>query len=175
MNHTTKIILYAGIAVLALGAAGWLLSHNAKPDASVPNTSEADVRAVVAGFGAALQKVSVLSPTAAADMEAAYGSYTDPALLAQWKAAPSMAPGRQTSSPWPDHIDIVSITKVSNDRYEVTGSVVLMTSNEVERGGNAGTIPVSLTLTKQGDGRWLITAYHEEAPQLGADASGGKG
>lgn len=172
MSYTAKVVLYIGIAALALGAAGWLLAHNAKPDMSATDIGEADVRAAVTGFGAALQKVSVLSPTAADDMDAAYGPYVDAALLAQWKAAPSMAPGRQTSSPWPDHIDIDSVTKADDGTYDVTGSVVLMTSNEVEHGGNAGTVPVSMTLRWEGDS-WKVFRYVEGAPAPAATEAKG--
>ena len=118
---------------------------------------KARVTAVVEGFGKKLASVSLLATTAAADIRAQYADYVAPALLDQWAGDPSQAPGRLTSSPWPDRIEIISITRVSAGEYAVTGSIVEVTSVEVNTGGAAAEIPLQLTLQKDDQSRWWIT------------------
>ena len=72
----------------------------------------------------------------------------------------SRAPGRVTSSPWPDRIEITSIVREA-DKYVVVGFVVEVTSIEVVNGGVAAKIPVRVVLEKR-EGRWFITEYAEE-------------
>ena len=55
----------------------------------------------------------------------------------------SKAPGRVTSSPWPDHIEITRITPEEPDQYRVEGFVVEMTSQEAVQGGGGGQNPGS--------------------------------
>lgn len=122
-------------------------------------SSEAEeqaVRELVEGFGGQLKNVSLLAPkeTVAADMQKYYGEYVAPALLEKWKNDPSSAPGRLTSSPWPDRIEIRSVERLAGDSYEVSGDIVEVTSAE-ESGGAADTRPIRLSVQKIGD-RWLI-------------------
>jgi hypothetical protein len=156
MNTKTRTII--GIVVLIIViAGGWLIL--ARPHA---DTAQADVRTTVTDFGSQLQKVSLLAPTAGSDIATTYAPYVDADLLAKWKADPSTAPGRQTSSPWPDHIEITNVQKSDEGAYIVSGTLVLMTSNEVEHGGNAGTAAVSLTLHNE-KGQWKIVEYSQGA------------
>lgn len=134
------------------------------------NTDDVSIRATVTNFGQQQQKVSLLSPDASQQIAKVYAPYVAQDLLTAWEKDPTTAPGRQTSSPWPDHIDISTATKAGGV-YTVTGSVVLMTSDEVAHGGNAGTIPVTLTLEKQ-NSTWLITHYTQGEPQAAMPATG---
>lgn len=119
------------------------------------------VTAVVQGLGGKLQLVSLLSPTAAADIQAQYKDYVSSDLLTQWAADPSMAPGRLTSSPWPDHIDIASMAKDPTGAILVKGIIVEVTSVEANTGGAAATIPVEITLQKNAQGSWQITGWKQ--------------
>jgi hypothetical protein len=64
-------------------------------------------------------------------------------------------PGRYVSSPWPERIEIDSIQMLDSGSYTVHGSQVVMTDDTVAHGGNAGEIPITLTLKKV-NGIWLI-------------------
>ena len=117
---------------------------------------ETAVKSLVINFGHALKNVSLLSPTASQDIEENYKDYVAPDLIAQWKADPSKALGRLTSSPWPDSIEITGITKIDQDIYEIFGKIIDMTST-----GMAGSRPIDFSVTKINtgnfDNRWLIT------------------
>jgi hypothetical protein len=133
-------------------------SHST-PTASVDE--KARVTAVVESFGKKLASVSLLAPTVAADIRAQYADYIAPALLDQWAGDPTQAPGRLTSSPWPERIELISITRVSAGEYAVTGSIIEVTSVEVNTGGAAAEIPVQLTVQKDAQGHWLITDFQQ--------------
>lgn len=151
-EHQYKFLTVAAIVVVALlGLALFLYPTG---------NDEAGARTAVSSFGAQLQKVSLLAPDASSSIAAVYGPFVSPELLARWSADPSHAPGRQTSSPWPDHIDTQSVTPQGSG-FLVFGTIVLMTSQEKEHGGNAGTTPVILQLVKDEKGIWRIVAYEE--------------
>jgi len=109
------------------------------------------VKDVVEGFGKVLKDVSLLSPTAAQDIEENYKNFLDPILLEQWKADPSKAVGRLTSSPWPDEIIIANIRQFGSGAYDVSGKIIDITSK-----GMAGSRPFEIGVAKFDD-RWLIT------------------
>lgn len=121
---------------------------------------EAAVSKAVTAFGAQEQLVSLLAPDASTTMASHYGPYVVPPLLLQWQADPQSAPGRVVSSPWPDHIMINSIIKTPSG-YEVKATLVLMSSNSVEHGGNDGTDPVIIDLVQE-NGAWLISSYQDQ-------------
>jgi len=127
---------------------------------SVSDEEEEAVRYVVESFGKRLQNVSLQSPNAAQVIEEQYAEWADPELLKIWMNDISRAPGRVTSSPWPDRIEITSIVREA-DKYVVVGFVVEVTSIEVVNGGVAAKIPVRVVLEKR-EGRWFITEYAEE-------------
>lgn len=120
--------------------------------AAFPTDEEIEVREGIEGFGRSLQNVSLLSPTAPDDITEQYSPYVAPDLLQQWVADPESAPGRLTSSPWPDHIEINTVAVQPDGGYLVTGFVIEMTSDRTE----ATRYPVSITVSNV-DGRWLIT------------------
>ncbi len=112
-------------------------------------------RTVVEEFGAQQQKVSLLEPQASSTMAEAYGPFVAPDLLAHLQADLDRAPGRRTSSPYPDHIDITTITK-QGAGYIVSGSVVHMSAT-----GESGRTPVIMQVIPH-EGRWIIAAYEEQ-------------
>ena len=123
----------------------------------------ADVASVIGtsiGFGQSMHKVSLLAPQADYEVavDQAYTKYASPDIIAQWKLNPSTAPGTQTSSPWPQGIEIISNEKQTDGSYVVQGNVLEVTSVEAASGGYSGKYPVTLTLQKI-KGTWLITGY----------------
>jgi membrane-bound inhibitor of C-type lysozyme len=128
-----------------------------KKDLASVKANKQRIKKVVAGFGARLQQVSLLAPGAAKAMSRVYAPFVTPQLISQWKKDLQKAPGRRTSSPWPDHFVINSI-QPGGVVYSVDATLVLMTSNEVEYGGNAGTKRIEMTLAKR-DGKWKIASY----------------
>lgn len=151
--------LWIAGAVLVLGGLvySYLGSH---PEGIIDGEHEGDVRTTVAQFGNQLNSVSLLAPSAAEDIRSAYGPYVAQDLLAVWIEDPSRAPGRQTSSPWPDHIEVDSVVRDELGAYDVAGRIILKTST-----GDAGTVPVSLTVANVG-GSFLITRYGENLAPL---------
>lgn len=119
---------------------------------------EAQVVALVEDFGQVLQDVSLLAPDAADQIEEKYAEFVSPDLLAAWMAEPTTAPGRLTSSPWPDRIEIENIRAVNEDQYLATGSVIEITSQEQGTDQAAAQYPIQITVALI-DGRWMITGW----------------
>jgi hypothetical protein len=153
------------VAVLLAGAA-YLRQERLAQDVS----DEQAVEAIVQHFGASLQQVSLSAPDALQEMAQVYAPYASPSLINEWQGNRSFAPGRNTSSPWPDRIEISSDSKQKDGSYLVQGTVVEVTSNEVAHGGIAADFPVTLTLNKF-DKNWLITAYEAGPETIFASAT----
>lgn len=136
-------------------------STHAGREAHLGGDGEAAVRAVVEEFGRRLKDVSLLAPEeiVAKSMEEHYGGLVSPELLERWKADPTSAPGRLVSSPWPDHIEVLTIAPraqgESDGAYEVQGYIVEKSSTDTEDGFSA-TRTITLVVTRTGDS-WLIT------------------
>lgn len=127
----------------------------------VEKTAEVNqVRHLVENFGKRLQLVSLQSPDVSQEIQKEYSEFVSPALLKVWMNAPSKAPGRIVSSPWPDRIEITSLTKEEGEKYVINGYVVEITSVEVVNGGAAAKIPVHIVVQKE-QGHWVITEYSE--------------
>ncbi|MCE9541588.1 hypothetical protein K8R03_03455 [Candidatus Kaiserbacteria bacterium] len=148
-QSTYRLATIASVVVVAALIIGLIVYNKGFGDYS------SHARTTVQEFGALMQNVSLLSPDASTTIATVYGPYAIPELIAQWQKDPEHAPGRLTSSPWPDHITIKSITKQGSG-YIVSGEVALMTSD-----GPAGTTPVVIQVVPV-DGVWLIAAYQEQ-------------
>ena len=113
--------------------------------------NERVVRQTVTEFGQALKQVPLSADreTAIPAMEQHYGKLVSPSLLDAWSANPPAAPGRLTSSPWPDRIEIDTVLAVSANEFRVTGRVMEMTSVEVSQHAPGMAMPVKLTLENQ--------------------------
>lgn len=111
------------------------------------------IRQLVEDFGKKLQLVPLLSARESVVdfLETAYGGLANPELIAHWKEHPESAPGRKTSSPWPDHIAINSILPRGEDKNEVSGAIVYLTSEEVLYGGETSREPIILTVAGHGN------------------------
>lgn len=127
-----------------------------EPKQVVINEDKA-VASIVKSFGNKLQTVSLLAPKdiVAKNMQESYGNLVSQALIQKWSLDPLKAPGRLTSSPWPDRINILGIVKSSNDIYEVKGEIIEITNVEKASVGVAAKRPITLVLKKI-DNHWLI-------------------
>ena len=121
---------------------------------------EAEIRDLVENFGKKLQNVSLLAPDAGQEIEMQYSEFVSRALLEMWMGNVSKAPGRVVSSPWPDRIEISSLTREDPGEYVITGYVVEVTSVEVVNGGAAAKIPVRMVVQEE-QGGWVIAEYAE--------------
>ena len=106
-------------------------------------------------FGGQLQKVSLLASDASSTIAANYGPFVTPQLLQSWQKDPRTAPGKLTSSPWPDHIEISNVSQQGSGAV-ISGNVVYMTST-----GVASREPVVIQVVSE-KGQWLIAAYQEQ-------------
>ena len=163
MPNRNAIIIIVVVVVVVAGATvvGSILGSAAGTNSQ--SSQKAAASSTVAAFGQTLQQVSIMAPDASSTIASAYAPYVDPTLLAQWEADPTSAPGRVVSSPWPDHIQINSISP-QGAGYVVDGDLVFMTSDNTEHGGNAGTAPVVILLENE-NGSWMIAAFQGEQQQ----------
>lgn len=152
MKKIGCLILALAFCALAAGCRGAPSAQEPDSIETSAKAQEAAVRNLVTGFGGQMQKVSLLAAkeTVAGDMQKYYGEYVSPSLLKEWQSEPSSAPGRLTSSPWPDRIEILSVEKQADDAYDVTGGIIEKTSE-----GVSGRQGIKLSVQKIG-GRWMI-------------------
>lgn len=157
MKHFSKrtLLLIAG-AIILLGAIGAVVYISTRP--YVP-TAEEQVRGVVYGFGDELSLVSLVGTSASTteSMDRRYSYYIRPDLLSSWKERPQTALGRQSVLPWPDHIDIRSLTDNKNGTYTVEATLV-GTTQGIDPASLAKEVPVRFTVSQGPDG-WQISAY----------------
>lgn len=150
------------LLVLVIGV-GYLAGKQKTVNESADTAS---VVGTVIGFGQQMQKVSLLAPKTEFEVavDQAYGRFASPEIIAQWKLNPDAAPGKKTSSPWPQDIEVLTYVAQADGSFVVTGNVNEMTST-----GPAGKYPVTLTLQKI-KGTWLITSFTRDAvaPVTGA-------
>lgn len=158
-----KILLFVLILLLSASLFGCMNGRNEAQVKEEPQqTDEIDQKAVassVESFGKKLQTVSLQAPKdiVGKSLQDNYGSFVSPTLLTKWQSDPQNAPGRMLSSPWPDRIEILAIEKLSEDRYEVKGKIIEITSVEKVSGGVAAKRTITLVI-KKFENRWLIDA-----------------
>lgn len=162
-----KTLFLAFILVLSISLFGCTNGGNERqPESKGQNieepgqNDEANKKAVVntvEGFGKELQKVSLQASKDVLEksMKESYGDFVSEKLITAWTSDPLNAPGRLTSSPWPDRIEIGDTKKVSEDTYEVSGEIIEITSAEKASGEAAAKRQITLTV-KKADNRWLI-------------------
>jgi hypothetical protein len=127
---------------------------------TIASEDEVIIRAAVGEFGAKLKNVSLAGPNniIAQSIKNNYTAFVTPELLREWMNDPRKAPGRLTSSPWPDRIEITSISKHRNGSYRVEGNVIEITSKELAEGGMSGSYPIRLTIIPK-SGLWYISEF----------------
>lgn len=123
--------------------------------ADTKQSDEQTVRDLVEAFGKSLQKVSLQAPgeILKKSIHDNYSGCVSQNLIEKWISEPLSAPGRLTSSPWPDRIEIDGVEKTSDNEYIVSGSIIEITSSGSEP---AAKQLVILAVKKDGE-HWLIT------------------
>jgi hypothetical protein len=116
------------------------------------------VENIVKVFGGRLQNVSLLAPRDALiqSIKENYGELVVNNLMNEWIGDPVKAPGRLVSSPWPDHIEIVAVKRLSGNEYQITGDIIEVTSVRIEESGFMAKQPVTIIIQKINN-HWLIT------------------
>lgn len=161
---TTALFISIFVVFLAIVASTGPLKKHFSVRQDTQNTTivsgkdKQEIAAQVEAFGMRLKNVSLLSPTVVADIEREYVAYLSTSLLTVWMSHPDRAAGRETSSPWPERIDVIEIERNENGTYGVRAMLVYMTSTEAAGGGNAGTANLSMIVVKE-DGAWKIDSY----------------
>lgn len=160
--RSNKRIITAGIIVVLLCAGVAYLTKGPRGSYVAPfRDAEGQAEAVVEKFGEHLKNVPLTAEpdTVAEAIQTEYAPYVTEALLDRWMKDPLHAPGRETSSPWPERIEVVSLEKVG-EYYEVVAKVVTLTSVEKANGGYYDTTPVYITVANT-NGAWRIAEYQE--------------
>ncbi len=168
-NDSNKTVLIIVVLVALFASVGVLMYYQrAKIQHAVTDTAtttpdilnEQAVRDVVTKFGTNVKMVPLTASSTAITnaIQTYYSEYVAPELIAEWTKTPTNAPGRRTSSPWPDHIDILSASKSTDTMYIVRGNMIEKTSVEEMNGGSSGAYPVSFVVENR-NGKWLITRY----------------
>lgn len=155
-----KLLIFALILMLCIPFLGCSKTvEDQAPPVNLEENNEETVANTVLELGSKLQNVSLLAPqdTVAKSMQAYYGDLVTPALLEKWQADPQNALGRMVSSPWPDRIEVKTVEKTAEDKYEVQGEIIEITSAEKTNGGFAAKRPITLLVQKTGE-CWLINA-----------------
>lgn len=160
MNKKTIIVSILILLAIAV-AATYFLWQNKGEDQETVNQNQ--VRNLVVEFGKKLQSVPLAASKeiAAKAITDNYSGFVSAELLDLWQEDPTKAPGRLTSSPWPDRIEIASVTKISENSYEVQGNVIEITSVELINSGLAAQYSVVATI-EDINGEWLITNFKNE-------------
>lgn len=114
-------------------------------------------------FGQVIKNVSLTAPEEMVkkSLQDNYGELVASALLNQWQKEPQNAPGRVSSSPWPERIDILQLEKLPDGVYLINGEIIEMTSSEMVSGGYSAKRPVTLMVEKL-ENQWLITEVKYE-------------
>jgi hypothetical protein len=160
-------LLFGVLGVALLGGIGFILfvalKANTPPVELTPNINaeQSAVEKAVLDFG---KKLNMVSLTASRDVlvksiEDNYAPFVSPELLEAWRQNPERAPGRMTSSPWPDRIEISKTQKDEDGSYSVGGRVIEITTTGV----TANQYSVGLKLRNR-DGKWIITGFTKALP-----------
>lgn len=150
---TTKLNWIALLTFIIFGT-GMLFNNNISLTAC---NEKSEIEETVIRFGSRLKNVPLLisKNVLRKSMVNNYGDFVTDELIEKWVNDPKNAPGRLTSSPWPDRIEINSIKKLSGNNYEINGDIIEITSMELTGGGYAAKRPITLLL-KIKKGKWII-------------------
>jgi hypothetical protein len=127
-------------------------------DTTAAQCDEVAARDVVGRLGQRLKDVPLLAPDTIlrAAMREAYEPLVTPALLDEWLANPADAPGRHVSSPWPDRIEILSVTAEAPGTCLVEGNVLHVTSADTTA---ESALRSSAVITVRETDGWRVSEY----------------
>lgn len=146
------LLIIGLVLVLVTGIAVYYMQR-------MPNRTRdmAEVTSLVTNFGLLEKNVSLSADVEAVrnEIKLKYTAYATDALLKQWVDDPARAPGRLTSSPWPDHIEIDAVSPQGTG-YIVSGRVIMASSD-----GTTEPVPVIMQAIRTDMG-WKFAAYQEQ-------------
>ena len=118
--------------------------------------ARAEAVLVVEQFGSRLKHVPLLAPPAevSGHLRDQYGPYVTTLLLGGWLSDPASAPGRETSSPWPDRIEVRQAEPLGATAFDVSGEIVYVTTLE---GDPVMRTPVTVRVVRGPDDVWRIS------------------
>lgn len=166
MTRTATII---SIIVVIVAAAGvWLFmqpgfsgqagNENQQQSGKISAETDAAIRDAVTGFGSHLKNVSLLATsTLSTQLQTEYGQYLSPDLLASWQQNPGLAWGREVSSPWPDRIEVATVTPNGDGTYAVSADIIEKTSTDTAT-SSTDRVPVTLTVAQSGNAYVIVSA-----------------
>ncbi len=122
---------------------------------------ESEIKKLLDLFVQRMQLITLASPLERIKemIKDAYHELVTEELLNQWLNSPQEAPGKITSSPWPDKIEIKKLSKINPNEYQVEGSLIWMTST-----GFAKEDKVEIKILKK-DSKWLLAEYKVQEKQ----------
>lgn len=147
MKNLVRLFI-AGLIFISVCAASFMfLVHK---DERVGFSDSVKIIRNVNKFGEQFKKVSLTAPEEVVinSIKSNYSSFVDSRLMDLWTQNPERAPGRLTSSPWPERVKITDIKEVKDGLYNISGDIILMTSMEKtsKKEDNAGSEPFNLFL-----------------------------
>jgi len=150
-----KFVLIILVATVISGVGFYILDSQKSEEAE--EQKEVAVRNLVESFGEQLEKVSLQAPEEQLreSLQEHYSDFVAPELLENWAENPLQSPGRLTSSPWPERIEVDSIEKRNATSYRVSGRIIEITSVEKTESGVAAERDFDLVVEKI-NGNWLI-------------------
>lgn len=154
-----KHILIVGLLVACALVFTYVRSSRQSSYVAPFRNERGQVEAVVEKFGEHMKNVplSADSDTVADTIQKEYAPYITEALLDRWIKDPLHAPGRETSSPWPERIEISSMEKIG-EYYEVVAKVISLTSVEKAQGGYYDSSPAYITVANT-NGAWRVAEF----------------
>jgi len=165
LGRAPAFVVAVAVAALLITGCSRSSQTSSEPD-SLTLAARAEslaVQNVILSFGERMKLVPLLAPdsTPVHQIRSRYAGLTSPSLIEMWARDPRHAPGRLTSSPWPDHIEIHALTREAPDRFLADAEIVERTS--ADSAGKALKTPVRLAVSKIA-GEWLITRYDTAEP-----------
>lgn len=131
---------------------GALATVSSNPQVSLEDKES--IEAFVDEFGSKLKNVSLLaSPKDLAASFEEYSRFVSPELLSLWKSEPARALGRTVSSPWPESMNVASVSMDKDGAYLVEADVIEVTSASGKE--PVAIYPVKLRIEKR-EGNWTI-------------------
>jgi hypothetical protein len=159
MKKFRKEILMVVILAAFLGVLVYVQKDNAPENVVQVSSEEQVVRARIEEFASKFELVQVSAPKAVAakSIKDNYSSFVSPEVLAAWEKNPLQAPGRLTSTPSAQKIDIKELSKKEDGSYESQGEIL-----EVSNGKLLSLVAIKL---RSENGQWIITGFERAVPQ----------
>jgi len=158
---TSRDIFIVLGSILLVGVVVWFGFRSTDPILSVSNEEDTSVRAFVQDFGSRFKQVSLLSDDVSQEIGKYYGMYASPELIKKWQDRTEPAPGRHSSSLWPESVDVVSVMPQAPGVYRVEANVIEVVSGP-GKPEPAAVYPISLVVEKRGD-TWIIVSLTKGA------------